>query len=71
MGCKTLISFNLQKYVEKHPIVSAQQNTKIRWATGQTTLFLICLISHALIEKRSKCRLTKEIFIIVKNICTD
>ena len=42
MGRKTPISFNLQKYVEKQQlVVSAQQNTKTRRATKQTTLLLI------------------------------
>ena len=34
MGRKTPVSFNLQKYFEKHcsawPVMSAQQNTKTR-----------------------------------------
>ena len=58
MGRKTL----------QRPVVSAQQNTKTRRATAQTTLFLIWLTSLAMIKKRSKRRLIKEIFIIVKNI---
>ena len=48
--------------------MSAQQNIKTRRATTQTTLFLIWLTSLAMIEKRSKKYLKKEIFIIVKNI---
>ena len=52
----------------QRPAVNAQQNTKIRRAATQTTLFLISLISVAMIDKRSKRRLKKEIFIIVKNI---
>ena len=48
--------------------MSAQQNTKTRRATTQTTLFLICLTSLAMVKQRSKRRLKKEIFIIVKNI---
>ena len=48
--------------------MSAQQNKKTRRATTQTTLFLIWLTSLAMIEKGSKRRLKKEIFIIVKNI---
>ena len=47
---------------------SAQQNKKTRRATTHTTLFLIWLTSLAMIEKRSKKYLKKEIFIIVKNI---
>ena len=41
---KTLITFNLREYIEKHcngPVVSAQENTKTRRATTHTTLFLI------------------------------
>ena len=48
--------------------MSAQQFTKTRRAATQTTLFLVSLISLAMIEKRSKRRLKKEKFIIVKNI---
>ena len=48
--------------------MSSQQNNKTRQTTTQTTLFLIRLTSLAMIEKRSKRRLEKEIFIIVKNI---
>ena len=47
---------------------SAQQTKKTRWATKQTTLFLIWLIFLAKIEKRSKSRLKKEIFMIAKDI---
>ena len=43
-------------------------NIKTRRATTQTTLFLIWLTFQAMIEKRSKHRLKKEIFIFVKNI---
>ena len=53
------------------PVVSAQQNTKTRQATTQTTLFLIRSTFLAMIEKRSKRRLKKEIFIIVKIYYTD
>ena len=49
-------------------LVSAQQNTKTRWATTQTTLFLIWLTSLVMIKKWSKRRLKKAIFKIVKNI---
>ena len=52
----------------QRPVVSAQQNTKIRRATTQTRLFLIWLTSLMMIEKGSNRRLKKEIFIIVKNI---
>ena len=52
----------------QRPVVRAQQNTKTRQATTQTTLFLIWLTTLAMIDKRSKHRLKKEIFIIVKNI---
>ena len=48
--------------------MSAEQNMKARLATAQTTLFLIRFTFLALIEKRSKDRLKKEIFIFVKNI---
>ena len=48
--------------------MGAQQNTKTRRATTRTTLLLIRLTSLAMIEKISKRRLKKEIFIIVKNI---
>ena len=41
---------------------------KTRQVTTQNTLFLIWLTSLLMIEKRSKRRLKKEIFIIVKNI---
>ena len=47
---------------------SAQQNKKARRATTQTTLFLILLTSLTMIQKRSRQRLKKEIFTIVKNI---
>ena len=45
-----------------------KENKKTRQVTTQTTLFLIWLTSLSMIEKRSKRRLKKEIFIIVKNI---
>ena len=48
--------------------MGAQQNAKTRRATTRTTLLLIRLTSLAMIEKISKRRLKKEIFIIVKNI---
>ena len=48
--------------------MSAQQNKKTTRTTTQTTSFLISLTFLAMIEKRSKRRLKKEIFIIVKNI---
>ena len=48
--------------------MSGQQNTKIRGATTHTALFLIWLTFLAIIEKRSKPRLKKEIFIFVKSI---
>ena len=48
--------------------MSAQQNKKTRQATTNSALFVIWLTSLAMIEKRSKRRLKKEIFIIVKNI---
>ena len=67
-GRKTPISFNLWNYVGKHCNGPSWQHSKIRRATTHTTLFLIWLTSLAMIEKRSKRRLKKEIFIIVKNI---
>ena len=42
--------------------------TQNKASYNTTTLFLICLTSLAMIKKRSKRRLKKEIFIIVKNI---
>ena len=48
--------------------VSEQQSKKTSRATAYTRLFLILLISLAMIEKRSKRRLKKQTFIIVKNI---
>ena len=48
--------------------MSAQQKTKTRPATTQTILFLIRLMFLAMIERRSKPRFKKEIFIIVKYI---
>ena len=48
-------------------VVNVQQNKKTRRAITHNTLFLIWLTSLAMIEKRSKRRLKKEIFIIVKN----
>ena len=60
---KTLNSFELQR-----PVVSAQQNTKTRRATTQTTLFLIWLTFLAMIEKGSEHRLKKiYVFVFVKN----
>ena len=52
----------------QRPVVSAQQNRKTRRATTHSSLFLIWLTSLVMIEKRSKHRLKKEIFMIVKNI---
>ena len=52
----------------QRPVVSAQQNKKTREATTQTTLFLIWLTFLAMTKKRSKRRLKKETFKIVKNI---
>ena len=46
--------------------MSAQRNTKTKGATKQTTLFLIGLTFLAMIEKSSKHKLKKEIFIFVK-----
>ena len=48
--------------------MSAQKNTKTRRATTPTTLFLISLTFLAIIENRSKRRLIKEVFILVKNV---
>ena len=50
------------------PVVSAQQNTKTRWATTQTTLFLVWLTFLVMIKKRSKHRLKEEKFTIVKSV---
>ena len=63
MGPKTLNSFELQR-----PVVSAQQNTKTRRATTQTTLFLIWLTFLAMTEKGSDNRLKKTyVLVFVKN----
>ena len=64
-----LIYENMLKSVAATRIeCTAKHRLQHRRATTHTTLFLILLTSLAMIEKRSKRRLKKEIFIIVKNI---
>ena len=52
----------------QRPIVSTQQNKKTRRATIQTTFLMIWLRFLAMIKRRSKPRMKKEIFIVVKGI---
>ena len=59
MGRKSPISFYFRKYVEKHCY-------KASYNTDYIVPHLIDFL--AMIEKRSKRRLEKEIFIFVKNI---
>ena len=66
MGRKTPISFNLRKYVEKHCNGPSECTAKHENKASHNTDYIVP--SLAMIEKKSKRRLKKEIFIIVKNI---
>ena len=70
MGHKTLISFDLRKYVECIATACSECTTKhknkVSYNTDYTVLYLIQF--WAMIEKRSEHRFKKNIFIFVKTI---
>ena len=70
MGRKTPISFNLRKYVESIATARSECTAKQENQASYNTdyIFPDLIDSLAMIEKRLKRRLKKEIFIIVKNI---
>ena len=73
MSRKTLFSFNLWKYAERIATASSECTAKHENKGSYNTDYIVAdLIDPlAMIEKRSKRRLKKEISIIVKKYCTD